>query len=227
MHELVSFGPVEEDARQQLDRCLDAGGEEARGVLCADHHKGYSMPIGGVLASQSVVMPAGVGYDIACGNCAVRTNITASDLDVKQAMDEIWTTISFGVGRKNDEPIRDAPVFGVIAHSAVPQHRALLDLARSDIKLQDSWYIDAMRTTIDKAGRVVIPAAIRERAGLSPGAELEVTTDELGIRLERVATGPKLVKVGRRLVARPSVAADIRPSVDVAALIEEERNRWP
>ena len=65
------------------------------------------MPIGGVLASQSVVMPAGVGYDIACGNCAVRTNITASDLDVKQAMDEIWTTISFGVGRKNDEPIRD------------------------------------------------------------------------------------------------------------------------
>ena len=74
---------MEEDARQQLDRCLDAGGEEARGVLCADHHKGYSMPIGGVLASQSVVMPAGVGYDIACGNCAVRTNINASDLDVK------------------------------------------------------------------------------------------------------------------------------------------------
>src|SRR5262245_60854299 len=92
---------------------------------------------------------------------------------------------------------------------------------------QDSWYIDAMRTTIDKAGRVVIPAAIRERAGLSPGAELEVTTDELGIRLERVATGPKLVKVGRRLVARPSVPADNRPSVDVASLIEEERNRWP
>ena len=32
-----------------------------------------------------------------------------------------------------------------------------------------------MRTTIDKAGRVVIPAAIRERAGLSAGSELEVT----------------------------------------------------
>jgi len=73
----------------------------------------------------------------------------------------------------------------------------------------------------------VIPAAIRERAGLSPGAELEITSDELGIRLERVATGPRLVKVGRRLVARPSVSADNRPAVDVAALIEEERNRWP
>jgi AbrB family looped-hinge helix DNA binding protein len=84
-----------------------------------------------------------------------------------------------------------------------------------------------MRTTIDKAGRLVIPAAIRERAGLTPGAELEITEDESGIRLERVAQGPRLVKVGRRLVARPTVAADSRPVVDVAAVIEEERNRWP
>ena len=84
-----------------------------------------------------------------------------------------------------------------------------------------------MRTTIDKAGRVVIPAAIRERAGLSAGAEVEVTEDELGIRLERVAAGPRLVKIGPRLVARPTVGRDSRPSVDVAALIEEERNRWP
>jgi AbrB family looped-hinge helix DNA binding protein len=84
-----------------------------------------------------------------------------------------------------------------------------------------------MRTTIDKAGRVVIPAAVRERAGLSPGTALEVTVDELGIRLERMAAGPRLVKVGRRLVARPTVAADVRPSIDVAALVEEERNRWP
>jgi AbrB family looped-hinge helix DNA binding protein len=84
-----------------------------------------------------------------------------------------------------------------------------------------------MQTTIDKAGRVVIPAAVRERAGLSPGTALEVTVDELGIRLERVAAGPRLVKVGRRLVARPTVGADARPSIDVAALVEEERNRWP
>ena len=85
-HELIAFGPVEGDARRQLERCLSEGGEEARGVLCADHHKGYSMPIGGVLASKSVVMPAGVGYDIGCGNCAVRTNLNASDLDVGDVM---------------------------------------------------------------------------------------------------------------------------------------------
>ena len=84
-----------------------------------------------------------------------------------------------------------------------------------------------MRTTIDKAGRVVIPAAIRERAGLSAGSEVEVTEDELGVRLERVAAGPKLVKIGRRLVARPTVARDDRPAIDIAALVEDERNRWP
>ncbi len=84
-----------------------------------------------------------------------------------------------------------------------------------------------MRTTIDKAGRVVVPSAIRDRAGLTPGTELNVTMDEFGVRLERVAPGPRLVKVGRRTVARPTAGADARPAVDVAALIEEERNRWP
>jgi AbrB family looped-hinge helix DNA binding protein len=84
-----------------------------------------------------------------------------------------------------------------------------------------------MRTTIDKAGRVVIPAAVRERAGFAPGTVLEIAVDEFGLRLERVAAGPKLVKVGRRTVARPSVPSGARPVVDVAALIEEERNRWP
>jgi AbrB family looped-hinge helix DNA binding protein len=84
-----------------------------------------------------------------------------------------------------------------------------------------------MRTTIDKAGRLVIPAAIRDRAGLSPGTTIEISFDETGVRLERIAAGPRLVRVGKRLVARPTVGADARPHVDVAALIEEERSRWP
>ena len=73
----------------------------------------------------------------------------------------------------------------------------------------------------------MIPAAIRERAGLVAGSDLEVTVDETGVRLERVASGPRLVKVGRRTVARPTGSAQGRPNVDVAALVEEERNRWP
>jgi hypothetical protein len=68
---------------------------------------------------------------------------------------------------------------------------------------------------------------MRDRARLVAGSELEIREDELGIRLERVAPGPRLVRVGQRLVARPTVPADNRPSIDVEALIEDERNRWP
>ncbi len=89
------------------------------------------------------------------------------------------------------------------------------------------WYCDGMRTTIDKAGRVVIPASIRERAGLTPGTTLEISIEETGIRLAAVAPGLRLVRVGRRLVARATAATDARPALDVAALVEEERNRWP
>ena len=84
-----------------------------------------------------------------------------------------------------------------------------------------------MRTTIDKAGRVVIPAGIREKAGLTAGTELRISVDEFGVRLERIAPAPRLVRVGRRLVARPTASVDARPDVDIAAVIEEERSRWP
>ena len=92
---------------------------------------------------------------------------------------------------------------------------------------RSGWYSSGMKTTIDKAGRVVIPSAVRERAGLTPGSELEIIEDELGIRLERIAAGPRLVKIGKRLVARPTTSAGARPNIDIAALIDEERNRWP
>lgn len=84
-----------------------------------------------------------------------------------------------------------------------------------------------MKTTIDQAGRVVIPAPIRQRAGFKPGTELEVVADDISVRLIRRVPSPKLVRVGKRLVARPSVPASKLPSVDLAALVIEERNRWP
>jgi len=83
-----------------------------------------------------------------------------------------------------------------------------------------------VKTTIDKAGRIVIPVAVREQAGLEPGMELEVVVDDFSIRLVRAVPGPKLVRKGGRLVARPVSRPKGEP-VDVARLVEEERNRWP
>ena len=43
-----------------------------------------------------------------------------------------------------------------------------------------------MRSTIDKAGRLVIPKALRDSLGLGPG-EVEVTADGAGLHIEPIA----------------------------------------
>jgi AbrB family looped-hinge helix DNA binding protein len=85
-----------------------------------------------------------------------------------------------------------------------------------------------MKTTIDKAGRVVIPSLIRRRAGLRPGEPLDIVVDDdSSVRLVRRVEGPRLVKVRNRLRAQPTVPSSKREPVDLAALVEEERSRWP
>jgi AbrB family looped-hinge helix DNA binding protein len=55
-----------------------------------------------------------------------------------------------------------------------------------------------MRSTIDKAGRIVVPKSLRDRIGLRPGA-VELTVDGTGIRVEPIA-GVGLVEENGRLV---------------------------
>jgi AbrB family looped-hinge helix DNA binding protein len=60
-----------------------------------------------------------------------------------------------------------------------------------------------MRTTIDAAGRIVIPKKIREAAGLRPGSEVEVTLCDDTIRVEIPAVSFHLERRGHLLVAVP------------------------
>ena len=90
-----------------------------------------------------------------------------------------------------------------------------------------AWYAIPMTTTIDKAGRVVIPAEVRKQLGLAAGTELEMKIEGFTIRLVRSVAGPELVRRGERLVVRPRAAEGERAEIDVARLIEEERDRWP
>jgi tRNA-splicing ligase RtcB len=64
------FGAHDEATLKQIETCVAAGGEH--GVLCADGHKGYAQPIGGVVAYKEKISLSGVGFDIACGNLAIR-----------------------------------------------------------------------------------------------------------------------------------------------------------
>lgn len=49
-------------------------------ALMPDAHSGYGMPIGGVMATDNVIIPNAVGVDIGCGMCAVKTNLRAEEL---------------------------------------------------------------------------------------------------------------------------------------------------
>lgn len=101
---LVWFGEPDEGTLEQMNRCM-ADECVAAGVLCADGHRGYSQPIGGVVAYRNSISPSGVGYDIACGIMAVKTDLLVKDIDVSNTLSEIVKRISFGVGRVNETPI--------------------------------------------------------------------------------------------------------------------------
>ena len=117
------FGQHDEVTLRQIQNCIDAGGE--CGVLCADGHKGYAQPIGGVVAYKDKISLSGVGFDIACGNLAILTDAKGSDVasKIKSIMDDIVRDISFGIGRKaktrvdhelfDDEAWKIAPISGL------------------------------------------------------------------------------------------------------------------
>jgi tRNA-splicing ligase RtcB len=100
--------PVWGDPQQNaVDQILNCARQADAAALMADHHLGYAVPIGGVVAYADKISPSGVGYDIACGNKAVRLDIPADEVKshIGPIMDDIWRTLSFGVGLKNDERV--------------------------------------------------------------------------------------------------------------------------
>jgi AbrB family looped-hinge helix DNA binding protein len=60
-----------------------------------------------------------------------------------------------------------------------------------------------MKTSIDAAGRLVIPKEIRREAGLRPGTLLEIRWEGGRIEIEPAPLPVKLVRRGRLLVAQP------------------------
>jgi tRNA-splicing ligase RtcB (3'-phosphate/5'-hydroxy nucleic acid ligase) len=132
---IKTFGAVDERSLKQLERCMEAGDAEF-GVLCADHHPGYSQPIGGGIAYEGYVSPSGVGYDIGCGNKAARTDMTRADLDarggVEPIMREITRRISFGMGVPAQERV-DHPVLDRIRNADFARQRKLAQVAESQL----------------------------------------------------------------------------------------------
>jgi tRNA-splicing ligase RtcB len=104
MEMIPVWGDHEEKTLVQIRTCAATAD---RAALMADGHLGYAVPIGGVAAYKDAISPSGVGFDIACGNKAVRLDMPGEELRAKigTIMDEVWATLSFGVGRKNSERV--------------------------------------------------------------------------------------------------------------------------
>jgi tRNA-splicing ligase RtcB len=157
MSTVKTFGPVDERSLKQLERCMAAGDADF-GVLCADHHPGYSQPIGGGIAYEGYVSPSGVGYDIACGVKGARTDLTRGDLEqlggVEQIMREITRRISFGMGVAATERV-DHPVLDEIRHADFTPQRKLAQLAESQLGTVGSGnhYVNVME---DEEGKIWI-----------------------------------------------------------------------
>lgn len=127
---IPTWGDPLQNAVDQMKNCVKTA---YRGALMADHHLGYAVPIGGVIAYRGAVSPSGVGFDIACGNKAVMTDATLADVrgNISKIMDDVWRFVSFGIGRKNaesvDHELFDDPAWGI--HVAFE----LKDMARQQL----------------------------------------------------------------------------------------------
>lgn len=132
MSRLTIFGRelIEENPIRQIERCISS--EDDIAVLNADAHYGYGHPIGGAVAYRDKISLSGVGFDIACGNYAVRTEISVKEIKLSLIMDEIFRRISFGIGRPNNEPV-DHEVLEKIRNAAFIPQRKLYRLAKEQL----------------------------------------------------------------------------------------------
>ncbi len=155
--------PIDDGALSQIKTCYYIFGQAA---MMADHHKGYGVPIGGVIAHENLVSPSGVGFDIGCGNKAVLTDADAADVraNIAKIMDDVWSTISFGLARKNKEQVDhelfddnndDAWQITQGANTAAWKLTSLRDLARAQLGTVGSGnhYVDIFE---DEQGRIWI-----------------------------------------------------------------------
>jgi len=146
------WGEADPGALAQIRTCARFA---QRVALMADNHTGYGVPIGGVMGMVDSVSPTGVGYDIGCGNKAVLTDLPSREARdrIDTIMDDIWSTVSFGVGRKNAEPV-DHDLFDDDAWQ-IPALRPLRDKAAHQLGTVGSGnhYVDVL---VDERDRVWI-----------------------------------------------------------------------
>ena len=103
---------VEDKALEQFNSAMELDCS-LKGALMPDAHTGYSLPIGGVVATDKMIFPSWVGYDIGCGMCAIKTEYNPDE--VRKNSDEIFNKIykHVPVGpNHNEKPVESVTIMG-------------------------------------------------------------------------------------------------------------------
>ena len=149
--EIPVWGDAVPEAVNQMKEAMKY--EAVYGALMADHHIGYSVPVGGVIAYEGKICVNGVGFDIACGNKAVLLDSDSSMVkgNIYRTMNEIQSKISFGVGRKNNEKV-DHALFDHVAWNEIQILRDLKDKAREQLGTVGSGnhYVDLFTDELNR-----------------------------------------------------------------------------
>jgi len=99
---------LEDSAREQFEDAMKQP-FVVKGALMPDAHQGYSLPIGAVVATKDVIVPAYIGYDIGCGVCAVPTTFKRADVEAnaKAIYEMIYKVVPVGFAHNQKDSVWD------------------------------------------------------------------------------------------------------------------------
>jgi len=112
---------IEQEAMEQATNLAMLPFAHHHVAIMPDAHSGYGMPIGGVLATNGVVIPNCVGVDIGCGMCALKTSMKEfpnGTESLKKVMGDIRQVIPVGFDHQQNpypwEGFNRAPEISII-----------------------------------------------------------------------------------------------------------------
>ena len=180
MPDVKIFGEHDDRTREQMARCMQYG-SVVGGVLCADGHLGYAQPVGGVIAYEDHISVSGVGFDIACGNLAVKLDVPKRAIE-DCVVDTVHNHHNFAWRERHGE--RDLWVVRKGATPGFPGQRGFVGGSMADdavilCGIESEAVAASFYSTVHGAGRVMSRTEARGRLVKDP------------------ATGKKLRQPGR------------------------------
>lgn len=167
------------------------------GALMPDAHVGYGLPIGGVLATDGVVIPYAVGVDIACRMRLSVLDRPVADLETRrdalrralQEQTRFGTGAAFAADQRRDHPVLDED------WSVCPVTRANRDLAWSQLGTSGSGnhVVEYGRLTLTEPELGLAPgtylALLSHSGSRRPGLEVAEHYARLAAGLQRLPRG--------------------------------------